>query len=141
MPKPTSNPRIDFRVPPQEKSRILKCAEQRQQTAADFARSSVLLAVEQQERGGNFDESALLRLTEQLDEIRQLLVTASAAGSRLEALAGASIASSALLRDDGRQSVEVGREAVGKHVRLALVAADHVVQTFNALLPSNAGGN
>ena len=130
-PTPIGSPHIDIRIAAEEKWRVLKCAKERQQTVSEFARLALLQNVVAHERGANSLENLLVRANEQLEEIRKLLKPEEGGRSRLDVLLGACIASSALLRDDGQQGVEVGRAAVARHIEVALRASDYVLQSFD----------
>jgi uncharacterized protein (DUF1778 family) len=126
------NPRIDFRVSEQEKQAIKRLASQRGQSTAEFSRTAVLKALADEHAFEISLKDRLNQAVADLAQIQQFLPDVTQLMKRLEALAAAAVASSALIRDDGTLVSEAGRQMVTTHIKTALLAADYVLQTHGA---------
>jgi len=121
------SPRIEFRLPSAPLRLLNESAAARKQSAAVYAKSLVIAALASDD---DPKHSADLRLEVLAQSIEQMRDELRSTLQSVVVLAGAAVASSALLRDDETQPTQVAQEKVGKHVRVALVAAPSVVELF-----------
>lgn len=123
---------IDLRVSAQDKKAIQLHAKQCKLDVSEFLRNAALRAIAEHDRLRISLEERVEQAVADLAQIQQFLPDVTHLMKRLEALAAAAVASSALIRDDGTLVSEAGRQMVTTHIKTALLAADYVLQTHGA---------
>ena len=120
-------PRITFRLDEEYVERLRVRAAGKKQSAHEYARTLIVATLNGLDESERLADRHLQILGDSMQQMREEM---KAGLLSVEKLAGAAVASSALLRDDETQPTPVAQERVGKHVRVALVAAPSVVELF-----------
>ena len=119
------SPRVEFRVPREHHQLLRERAAMRELSVAGYVKEVVLASLGCEDEAQRSAQMRMEYLTQRIERMHDE-VTSSL--KSVEALAGAAVASAALLRDDETQPTPVAQEKVGRHVRVALIAAPSVIE-------------
>jgi predicted DNA-binding protein len=133
------NPQFRFRLPPEAHESLRKVAAKSRQTPSDFVRDLVLASIASSVELPQTSDVAKLvnygkteeiieRLVALEESIQESRTLSNALADRIEVVAMAAVASSAMLRESGALSDAGATQAIVTHIQDALTAAPGIIR-------------